>query len=57
MVWSYLERIVFNIGFFLEDVGFSLSVGYIISLFGLFSVVYFGVKWGIVWLMIVVGSV
>ena len=57
VVWSYLERIALNTGLSLEDVGFSLSAGYIISLLGSFSAAYFGVKWGTAWPMIVAGSV
>ena len=56
-MWSYLERIALNTGLSLEDVGFSLSAGYIISLLGSFSAAYFGVKWGTAWPMIVAGSV
>lgn len=56
-VWGYLERIAMETGLALEEVGASLSLGYVISLLGSVAAAWLGVRFGRAVPMLVTGGV
>lgn len=52
-VWGFLERIAIQAGMHLQEVGASLSLGYLISLLGSFTAAWLGVRLGRAWPLVV----